>query len=71
MPSTSKSKAKEKQHLFLTKLSHRVKERHHGFTRQISTMLVTGVPLVQALKLVSDNHKSGNEIHFDECNSGC
>ena len=43
---------------FLTKLSHRVKGKDITvFTRQISTMLVTGVPLVQALKLVSDNHK--------------
>ncbi|MBR9789902.1 MAG: type II secretion system F family protein [Vibrionaceae bacterium] len=43
---------------FLTKLSHRVKGKDITvFTRQISTMLVTGVPLVQALKLVSNNHK--------------
>ncbi|KOE07941.1 type II secretion system protein F, partial [Vibrio parahaemolyticus] len=27
------------------------------FTRQISTMLITGVPFVQALKLVSEHHK--------------
>ncbi len=43
---------------FLTKLSHRIKGKDITvFTRQISTMLVTGVPLVQALKLVSNNHK--------------
>lgn len=43
---------------FLTKLSHRVKGKDITvFTRQISTMLITGVPLVQALKLVSNNHK--------------
>ncbi|CAE6913353.1 COG1459 Type II secretory pathway [Vibrio sp. B1FLJ16] len=43
---------------FLTKLSHRVKGKDITvFTRQISTMLVTGVPLVMALKLVSNNHK--------------
>ncbi len=43
---------------FLAKLSHRVKGKDITvFTRQISTMLVTGVPLVQALKLVSNNHK--------------
>ncbi|MBR9876637.1 MAG: type II secretion system F family protein [Vibrionaceae bacterium] len=43
---------------FLTKISHRVKGKDITvFTRQISTMLVTGVPLVQALKLVSNNHK--------------
>ncbi|MGY0614264.1 type II secretion system F family protein [Vibrio sp. FJH11] len=43
---------------FLSRLSHRVKGKDITvFTRQISTMLVTGVPLVQALKLVSNNHK--------------
>ncbi|MCA0934862.1 type II secretion system F family protein [Vibrio alginolyticus] len=43
---------------FLTKLSHRIKGKDITvFTRQISTMLVTGVPLIQALKLVSNNHK--------------
>ncbi len=43
---------------FLTKLSHRVKSKDITvFTRQISTMLITGIPLIQALKLVSNNHK--------------
>ena len=43
---------------FLTKLSHRIKGKDITvFTRQISTMLITGVPLIQALKLVSNNHK--------------
>jgi type IV pilus assembly protein PilC len=51
-------KLKKSSISFLTKLSHRVKGKDITvFTRQISTMLVTGVPLVQALKLVSDNHK--------------
>ncbi|MGR5537512.1 type II secretion system F family protein [Vibrio campbellii] len=43
---------------FTTKLSHRVKGKDITvLTRQIATMLVTGVPIVQALKLVSENHK--------------
>ena len=43
---------------FVTKLSHRVKGKDITvFTRQIATMLMTGVPIVQALKLVSENHK--------------
>lgn len=51
-------KLKKSSISFLTKLSHRVKGKDITvFTRQISTMLVTGVPLVQALKLVSNNHK--------------
>ncbi|MFH4571627.1 type II secretion system F family protein [Vibrio diabolicus] len=51
-------KLKKSSISFLTKLSHRVKGRDITvFTRQISTMLITGVPLVQALKLVSENHK--------------
>jgi type IV pilus assembly protein PilC len=51
-------KLKKSSISFLTKMSHRVKGKDITvFTRQISTMLVTGVPLVQALKLVSNNHK--------------
>lgn len=51
-------KLKKSSISFLTKLSHRVKGKDITvFTRQISTMLITGVPLVQALKLVSNNHK--------------
>ncbi len=51
-------KLKKSSISFLTKLSHRVKGKDITvFTRQISTMLVTGVPLVMALKLVSNNHK--------------
>ncbi len=51
-------KIKKSSISFLTKLSHRVKGKDITvFTRQISTMLVTGVPLVQALKLVSNNHR--------------
>lgn len=43
---------------FITKISHRVKGKDITiFTRQIATMLMTGVPIVQALKLVSENHK--------------
>ncbi|MFN1650932.1 type II secretion system F family protein [Vibrio rotiferianus] len=42
----------------LSKLSNRVKARDITiFTRQITTMLTTGVPIVQALKLVSENHR--------------
>ncbi|MDV6251267.1 type II secretion system F family protein [Vibrio sp. EA2] len=51
-------KLKKSSISFVTKLSHRVKGKDITvFTRQISTMLITGVPLVQALKLVSNNHK--------------
>ncbi|MEE3879386.1 type II secretion system F family protein [Vibrio sp. YYF0003] len=51
-------KLKKSSISFLTKMSHRVKGKDITvLTRQISTMLVTGVPLVQALKLVSNNHK--------------
>ena len=42
----------------LTQLNHRVKSKDITvFTRQIATMLMTGVPIVQALKLVSENHR--------------
>ncbi|MGD8109918.1 type II secretion system F family protein [Vibrio sp. TRT 21S02] len=43
---------------FITKATQRVKGKDITIlTRQLATMLVTGVPLVQALKLVGDNHK--------------
>ncbi|PWI34569.1 type II secretion system protein F [Vibrio albus] len=43
---------------FLDKISNRVKGKDITLlTRQMATMLLTGVPLIQALKLVSDNHK--------------
>ncbi|MGC9421214.1 MULTISPECIES: type II secretion system F family protein [Vibrio] len=43
---------------FLTRLTHRVKGRDITLlTRQLSTMLTTGVPIVQALRLVGDNHR--------------
>lgn len=42
----------------LTRLAHRVKPRDITLlTRQLATMLTTGVPIVQALKLVADNHR--------------
>lgn len=42
----------------LTRLTHRVKAKDITLlTRQLSTMLTTGVPIVQALKLVGDNHR--------------
>jgi type IV pilus assembly protein PilC len=42
----------------LARLLHRVKARDITIlTRQLATMLATGVPLIQALKLVSDNNR--------------
>ncbi|MGR5258880.1 type II secretion system F family protein [Vibrio astriarenae] len=42
----------------LTKLTHRVNTKDITvLTRQLATMLATGVPIVQALKLVADNHR--------------
>ncbi|WP_264877899.1 type II secretion system F family protein [Vibrio agarivorans] len=42
----------------LTKLTHRVNTKDITvLTRQLATMLTTGVPIVQALKLVADNHR--------------
>lgn len=39
-------------------MTHRVKARDITIlTRQLATMLTTGVPIVQALKLVGDNHR--------------
>jgi len=40
------------------RLFHRVKTKDITIlTRQLSTMLTTGVPIIQALKLVGDNHR--------------
>ncbi|MGT3784677.1 type II secretion system F family protein [Vibrio cholerae] len=42
----------------LARLTHRVKSKEITIlTRQLATMLTTGVPIVQALKLVGDNHR--------------
>ncbi|MEG9356326.1 type II secretion system F family protein [Vibrio cholerae] len=42
----------------LARLNHRVKSKDITIlTRQLATMLTTGVPIVQALKLVGDNHR--------------
>ncbi|KQB01722.1 type II secretion system protein F [Vibrio metoecus] len=42
----------------LSRLTHRVKTKDITIlTRQLATMLTTGVPIVQALKLVGDNHR--------------
>lgn len=42
----------------LARLTHRVKGKDITIlTRQLTTMLTTGVPIVQALKLVGDNHR--------------
>ncbi|WP_217533423.1 type II secretion system F family protein [Vibrio cholerae] len=42
----------------LARLTHRVKNKDITIlTRQLATMLATGVPIVQALKLVGDNHR--------------
>ncbi|EKO3451388.1 type II secretion system F family protein [Vibrio fluvialis] len=42
----------------LTRLTNRVKTKDVTIlTRQLATMLTTGVPIVQALKLVGDNHR--------------
>ncbi len=42
----------------LTRLTNRVKTKEITIlTRQLATMLTTGVPIVQALKLVGDNHR--------------
>ncbi|OEF04088.1 type II secretion system F family protein [Vibrio genomosp. F10] len=41
-----------------TRISHRVKARDITvLTRQLATMLGTGVPIIQALKLVADNNR--------------
>ncbi len=42
----------------LARLTHRVKGKDITIlTRQLATMLTTGIPIVQALKLVGDNHR--------------
>ncbi|ELH7951654.1 type II secretion system F family protein [Vibrio fluvialis] len=42
----------------LTRLTNRVKTKDITIlTRQLATMLTTGVPIVQALRLVGDNHR--------------
>ncbi|ENM5826551.1 type II secretion system F family protein [Vibrio metoecus] len=42
----------------LSRITHRVKTKDITIlTRQLATMLTTGVPIVQALKLVGDNHR--------------
>ncbi|WP_217555266.1 type II secretion system F family protein [Vibrio metschnikovii] len=42
----------------ITRLSHRATNKEITLlTRQLSTMLATGVPIVQALKLVADSHQ--------------
>ena len=42
----------------LTKITNRVTPKDITvLTRQLATMLTTGVPIVQAIKLVSDNHR--------------
>ncbi|HAS3635811.1 type II secretion system F family protein [Vibrio cholerae] len=42
----------------LARLTHHVKSKDITIlTRQLATMLTTGVPIVQALKLVGDNHR--------------
>ncbi len=42
----------------LTRLTNRVKTKDITIlTRQLATMLTTGVPIMQALKLVGDNHR--------------
>ncbi|NAZ96590.1 type II secretion system F family protein [Vibrio toranzoniae] len=51
-------KIKKKSISAITRLTHRVKAKDITIlTRQLATMLTTGVPIVQAIKLVSDNHR--------------
>lgn len=51
-------KIKKSNVSLLTRLFHRVKAKDITIlTRQLATMLTTGVPIVQALKLVSDNNR--------------
>ncbi|MEZ9230607.1 type II secretion system F family protein [Vibrio amylolyticus] len=51
-------KIKKSSVSLLTRLFHRVKAKDITIlTRQLATMLTTGVPIVQALKLVSDNNR--------------
>ncbi len=51
-------KLKRRNISFIKRATHRVKRKDITIlTRQLATMLVTGVPLIQALKLVADNHR--------------
>ncbi|CAE6893217.1 COG1459 Type II secretory pathway [Vibrio sp. B1REV9] len=51
-------KLKKRRISLLKKFTQRVKGKDiTAFTRQISTMLITGVPIVQALHLVAESHK--------------
>lgn len=51
-------KLKKRNVSFFARITHRVKSKDITIlTRQLATMLVTGVPLILALKLVSDNHR--------------
>ena len=50
-------KIKRKGISFFTRLTNRVKGKDITvFTRQLATMLATGVPIIQALKLIGDSH---------------
>lgn len=51
-------KIKKKSISALTRLTNQVKAKDITLlTRQLATMLGTGVPIIQAIKLVSDNHR--------------
>lgn len=51
-------KLKKRSVSAFTRLSQRIKARDITIlTRQLATMLATGVPIIQALKLVADNHR--------------
>ncbi|NOH80267.1 type II secretion system F family protein [Vibrio sp. RE86] len=51
-------KLKKRSVSAFTRLSQRIKARDVTIlTRQLATMLATGVPIIQALKLVADNHR--------------
>lgn len=50
-------KIKKRSISFITRATQRIKSKDITIlTRQLATMLATGVPIVQALKLVADNH---------------
>jgi len=51
-------KIKKSSLSLITRLTHRATNKEiTPLTRQLSTMLATGVPIVQALKLVADSHQ--------------
>ncbi len=51
-------KLKRRSVSFLAKLSHKVKRKDITvLTRQLATMLTTGVPIVQSLKLIADSQR--------------